>query len=64
MLEQARAHKELNAFITSEEEAVLGANVVSPGDRLETAVFAITGPTSAVPANFLWFREAKVEFFR
>jgi hypothetical protein len=27
-------------------------------------VFAINGPISATPANFLWFREAKVEFFR
>jgi hypothetical protein len=37
---------------------------VSPGDSYEIAVFAINGPISAAPANFLWFREAKVEFFR
>jgi hypothetical protein len=43
---------------------VLGDNVVSPGDRFEIAVFAINGPISAAPANFLWFREAKVEFFK
>jgi gluconolactonase len=43
---------------------VLGGNVVQPGDRFEIAVFAINGPISAAPANFLWFREAKVEFFR
>jgi hypothetical protein len=43
---------------------VLGDNVVSPGDKFEIAVFAINGPISAAPANFLWFREAKVEFFR
>ena len=43
---------------------VLGNNVVSPGERFEIAVFAINGPISAAPANFLWFREAKVEFFR
>lgn len=43
---------------------VLGDNLVSPGDRFEIAVFAINGPISAAPANFLWFREAKVEFFR
>jgi hypothetical protein len=42
---------------------VLG-NPVAPGDRFEVAVFAINGPISAAPANFLWFREAKVEFFR
>jgi hypothetical protein len=43
---------------------VLGDNLVSPGDKFEIAVFAINGPISAVPANFLWFREAKVEFYR
>ena len=42
---------------------VLG-NPVAPGDKFEIAVFAINGPISAAPANFLWFREAKVEFFR
>jgi gluconolactonase len=42
---------------------VLGATV-APGDKFEIAVFAINGPISAAPANFLWFREAKVEFFR
>ena len=43
---------------------VLGNNIVQPGERFEVAVFAINGPLSAGPANFLWFREAKVEFFR
>jgi hypothetical protein len=37
---------------------------VEAGERFEIAVFAINGPISAAPANFLWFREAKVEFFR
>jgi gluconolactonase len=40
------------------------ANPVVPGAKFEIAVFAINGPISAAPANFLWFREAKVEFFR
>jgi hypothetical protein len=40
------------------------ANPSAPGDKFEIAVFAINGPISAAPANFLWFREAKVEFFR
>jgi hypothetical protein len=40
------------------------ANPVAPGDSFVIAVFAINGPISAAPANFLWFREAKVEFFR
>jgi len=42
---------------------VLGA-AVAPGDQFDVAVFAINGPISAAPANFLWFREAKIEFFR
>jgi hypothetical protein len=40
------------------------ANPIAPGDKFEIAVFAINGPISAAPANFLWFREAKVEFLR
>ena len=40
------------------------ANPVTPGDKFEVAVFAINGPISAAPANFLWFREARIEFFR
>jgi gluconolactonase len=43
---------------------VLGDNIVHPGERYEIAVFGINGPISAAPANFLWFREAKVEFYR
>jgi hypothetical protein len=39
-------------------------DMVSSGDKFEIAVFAINGPISAAPANFLWFREAKVEFYR
>ena len=39
------------------------ATEVSPGDNFER-VFAINGPISAAPANFLWFCEANVEFFR
>jgi gluconolactonase len=42
---------------------VLGGQI-APGDAFEVAVFAINGPISAAPLNFLWFREAKVEFFR
>src|SRR4051794_30533515 len=39
-------------------------DTVTPGAQFEIAVFAINGPISAAPANFLWFREAKVEFYR
>jgi hypothetical protein len=40
------------------------ADTVAAGDKFEVAVFAINGPISAAPANFLWFREAKLEFYR
>jgi len=39
-------------------------DTVAAGDKFEVAVFAINGPISAAPANFLWFREAKIEFWR
>jgi hypothetical protein len=40
------------------------SDTTSLGDTFEIAVFAINGPISAAPANFLWFREAKIEFYR
>jgi len=43
---------------------VLGDQIVHPGEKYEIAVFAINGPISAAPANFLCFREAKIEFYR
>ena len=43
---------------------VVLADAGTPGDKFEIAIFAINGPISAAPANFLWFREAKVEFYR
>jgi hypothetical protein len=43
---------------------VLADRAVSPGDRFEVAVFAINGPISAAPGNFLFVREVKVELFR
>jgi hypothetical protein len=42
----------------------LGDGLIVPGEKFEIAVFAINGPISMAPANFLWFREAKVEFIR
>jgi hypothetical protein len=39
-------------------------DTITPGDTFEIAVFAINGPISAAQANFLWFREAKLEFYR
>lgn len=39
------------------------SDAVSPGDTFHIAVFGINGPISAAPANTVWFREARVEFF-
>lgn len=43
---------------------VVLTDTVAAGEKFEIAVFAINGPISAAPANFLWFREAKMEFYR
>jgi gluconolactonase len=37
---------------------------VKPGDRFQVAVFGINGPISVAPANTVWFREARLEFYR
>jgi hypothetical protein len=39
------------------------SDAVAPGDTFHMAVFGINGPISAAPANTVWFREARVEFF-
>lgn len=43
---------------------VVLSDSVRPGDTFEVAVFGINGPISAAPPNTVWFREAKIEFFR
>jgi gluconolactonase len=43
---------------------VVLADAVKPGDKFQIAVFGINGPISVAPMNFVWFREAKIEFFR
>ena len=43
---------------------VVLADQVNPGHSFEIAIFAINGPISAAPANFLFVREAQVELFR
>ena len=37
---------------------------ISAGDKFELAVFGINGPISVAPPNFIFFREAKVDFYR
>lgn len=42
---------------------VIGRNV-KPGQQIQLAVFGINGPISNPPTNFIWVREAKLEFYR
>jgi gluconolactonase len=42
---------------------VVGRNV-RPGQRIQLAVFGINGPLSDPPANFIWVRSAKLDFYR
>lgn len=41
---------------------VLLTDAVKPGEKIQIAVFGMNGPISAVPANRVFMREAKVEF--
>jgi hypothetical protein len=43
---------------------VVLAEQVKAGDRFEVAILGINGPISLAPANPVFFREAKIEFFR
>jgi gluconolactonase len=43
---------------------VVIADGVKPGDKFQIAIFGINGPISVAPMNFVFFREAKIEFFR
>jgi len=42
---------------------VLSRNA-QPGQTFRVAVFAMNGPVSAVPTNFLWFRSATLDVYR
>ena len=41
---------------------VIAARSVKPGQRISLAVFGGNGPLSDPPANFIWVREARLEF--
>jgi hypothetical protein len=43
---------------------VVLADAVKGGDRFQVAIFGINGPISVAPLNTVWFREAKIEFYR
>jgi gluconolactonase len=40
------------------------ARDVRPGQRIQLAVFGMNGPISASPENFIWVRNARLEFHR
>jgi gluconolactonase len=42
---------------------VIGRDV-KPGQQIQLAVFGVNGPISNPPTNFIWVREAKLEFYR
>jgi gluconolactonase len=42
---------------------IVGRNV-RPGQKIQLAVFGINGPLSNPPTNFIWVREAKLEFYK
>src|SRR5256886_8808861 len=37
---------------------------VQPGQKIQLAIFGINGPLSNPPTNYIWMREAKVEFYK
>ena len=41
---------------------VVGRNV-RPGQSIQLAVFGINGPISAAPTNYIWMREARLDFY-
>jgi gluconolactonase len=43
---------------------VVLADTVNPGDKFQIAVFGINGPISVAPSNFIFFRQASVEFYK
>ncbi len=42
---------------------VIGRDV-QPGQQIQLAIFGVNGPISNPPTNFIWVREAKLEFYR
>jgi gluconolactonase len=42
---------------------VAGAGI-RPGQRIDVAVFAVNGPISVSPENYIWMRSARLDFYR
>jgi gluconolactonase len=43
---------------------VVLSTAVKAGEKFQIAVFGINGPISLAPANTVWFREARMEFYK
>ncbi len=43
---------------------VVLADSVKAGDKFQVAICGINGPISVAPANFLFFRQASIEFYK
>src|SRR5215510_4587529 len=43
---------------------VVIADAVKAGEKVEIAIFGINGPISVAPTNFVFFRQASVEFYK
>jgi len=43
---------------------VVITDAVKAGDKIEIAIFGINGPISVAPPNFVFFRQASVEFYK
>jgi gluconolactonase len=43
---------------------VVLSDAVKAGDKFEIAIFGINGPISVAPPNFVFFRQASVEFYK
>ena len=42
---------------------IIGRNV-KPGQKIQLAVFGINGPISNPPTNYIWVRQAKLDFYK
>jgi gluconolactonase len=43
---------------------VVLADAIKAGDTFQIAIFGINGPISVAPANFIFFRQASIEFYK
>ena len=48
---------------TATNRLVIGRNV-KPGQTIQLAVFGINGPISNPPTNYIWMREARLDFYK